>query len=183
VAPYFFEEKMKNIPKSVSKVKHRNIIEALKVWNKKPRNTNRARESYIREMEKLGWAAGGWGSYKKSLIKDSIVVKFAAYPNKADCVNEVQREFEQWKLVPREFKKHLPRLYVFQKGLLVQDRVMHYCLNGWACKCEEGIRSLFPVRDGQQNHGHTLKGTVKYFDWVYKRSWEKVSDPSIPFLE
>lgn len=50
-----------------------------------------------------------------------------------------------------------------------------------------GLKEVQQAFDGYlfdyvHNHGHTICGTVKFFDWVYNRSWDKVLNRKIEFL-
>jgi len=174
--------------KSVSKIKSTIINEAISVWNKtKNTNTTAGRTTFAKKLKEIGWKRiGTSAAYKTCYAKNSIVVKFTLSVNSVEACNEVEREFQQWNLAPKKFKKYLPRSYALIDGLLIQDKVLVVCDCGWdGCADAKEIKKDFHnhLFDWQHNHGRTLKGTIKFFDWVYNRSWDKVEDPYIDFLK
>lgn len=158
----------------VTKVKRRAIEEALFVWTSKDRKTDGGRKDFYAEMEKLGWKETGYGSYKCCLCKESIAIKYSKNVNHEESNWEVKREFEQFQRATNKFKRYLPVVYAFVDGLLIQDKVLVKCNYGANCKEAQKIANKFPVLDYGHNHGHSIKGVVKFFDWVYNRQWSLV---------
>lgn len=174
-----------NLPDNITKVKRVNVLQVYKIWNKKPRKSQQSRRDFANEMRKFGWELiGSNACFKLCVAKDSIIAKYARDPNYDDSNNEINREFQQSKLTPWQFKRHLPITYLFHKGLMIQDRVLVKCSKGVYCPKVIKVRNKFSphLHDYGHNHGHTIKGTVKFFDWVYNRSYDKVEDSSIEFL-
>lgn len=168
----------------ISKVKRDAITEALQVWNMQSRNTFSARKNFTRQMKERGWNYIGSGCYKICLAKGSIVAKYLETSlNVPEFQNEIKKEVDQWNMAPSKFKKYLPRIYSFDKGLIVQDKVLVKCNEGYCAGLHE-ITQKFPDRlyDYHNNHGHTLRGTVKFYDWVYNRKWDLVEHPHKKFI-
>lgn len=168
-----------------SKVKATAIREAIRVWTNADTNTCQGRREFSRKIIKLGWKrVDSNAAFKACYFKNSIVVKFARNPESTESSNEVTREVQQWKMVPRKFKKYIPRIHAYVNGLIVQDRVMVECESYTKCKRAKNIAKEFNyLNDWAHNHGHSKKGTVKFFDWVYRRSWDKSEDINIDFLK
>lgn len=170
------------LPLSISKIKRKNIKEAVKEWNREERKTSISRVNFYGSMMKFGWNKTSVGGYKSCIVKDSIAIKWATDAHCFESINEVNRELEQWELTDYKFKRYLPIIYIIHKGLIIQDRVLVKCHEDIHCKSAKEIAKKFGLVDYGHNHGHTIKGTVKFFDWVYNRSWQKVNDKNIPFL-
>lgn len=107
------------LPPHVSKIKRKNINEALVLWNKKSRKTIKQREEFASQMLKRGWKHSRGGDYKNCLIKDSIVAKYIYSPSNKGAQNEIKRELQQWQQVPYRFRRHLPITYTLHKGLMI----------------------------------------------------------------
>jgi len=170
---------------SISKRKREAIEEAVGVWTSTHTNTSDGRERFAKKLEKLGWERLCTNAaFKNCYSKGSIIVKFAWSPNNREQINEINREIQQWYQAPRKFRKHLPKIHVHLDGMIVQDRVMKYCHSGTCCAKAKKVANKFDyLEDWGHNHGHSLKGTTKFFDWVFRRSWDKVEDPEMDFLE
>jgi hypothetical protein len=158
---------MKN---SISKIKKKLILEALREW-KKALKSRKHERVFAKNMLNKGWSHTGGGDYKVCLVKESIAVKFAKeFCDYTGSDLEVQREWEQWQCSPWGLKKHLPYNYMLYKGLLIQDRVLNKCTKGyWKCKDLQKLNKEFDIHDTGHNHGHSTRGKVKFFDWVYRR--------------
>lgn len=169
----------------ISKIKRVAIEEAIKIWNATKTETWEGRELFGKKIQKLGWSyCCTNAAYKTCYKKGSIVVKFARHPGRTDAHNEVEREFQQWKLVPSKFRRHLPKVHAFVDGMLIQDMVLKYCGSSGCCPKAGAVAKEFGcLEDWGHNHGHSRKGTVKFFDWVYNRTWDRVRDLSIDFLD
>lgn len=162
--------RQKNIfPKNISNIKRNAILEALQEWKiKKPNNYNESL-NFIKHMEELGWKDIGYGAFKRCLVKNSIVIKFAMDPEGFSCIREIDREYEQYISSPKELKKYLPKTYTLYNGLMIQDKVLE---NKCYSNCEDTISTLrnkFNLFDCYHNHGHNRIGKIKFFDWVWKR--------------
>lgn len=150
----------------VSLIKRANIIEARAEWKKACRHKTQVK--FVDHMEKRGWEHLDYDcAFKTCLAKNSIVIKFSKYSYE-DTLLEIKREYEQWLYVPQSFKKHLPRIYLYENNAIIQDRVLKVCHN-WNCKLMLKVAKEFPIEDYHQNHGHNIRGMVKFYDWVWKR--------------
>lgn len=178
--------------------KRRNVCEAIEMWkNINPFNS----DDYIRSVTifeqnliRLGWSANklhsDHGSFKNCLWKGSIVAKYSNSIKDECCIHEVKREFEQYRIMPKRLKKYFPHIYVLYDGLLlIQDRVLIKCQDRskYNLQCnlhniisDSGLRG---IRDYDHNHGHSLAGTVKFFDWVYRRTSPWVDSFDRPLKE
>ena len=81
---------------------------------------------------------------------------------------EVKREWEQGNIAPKKLKKYFPRIYLYEEGFLIQDRVLLKCSQSKNCDVGK-IGNDFHLLDYSHNHGHNLAGNVKFYDWVYLR--------------
>jgi len=167
----------------VSALKRRLIFQALDTWH----DCNESGLRFTLMMEKdFGWSSSllhsSPGSFKNCLWKKSIVVKFGKNGNNCD---ELTREYEQYLILPQKCRKHLPRSYILENGLLIQDRVLVKCKEEYGVCVTYDIRKQFENRlqDYHHNHGHSKKGTVKFFDWVYRRQNPWLGQPKIPLTE
>lgn len=155
--------------KHVSKVKQQLIHEALRVWTKHWHKADRT--PFITEMKQLGWSdymTHGHGSFKTVVWKGSIVAKFIYADGRPEADAEIEREWEQFRTAPKKLKRHLPKSYCFKNGLLIQDRVLLKCADVVGCN-NVNIGMDLGLQDYGHNHGHSKAGTVKYFDWVWRR--------------
>ncbi|KKL99800.1 hypothetical protein LCGC14_1810800 [marine sediment metagenome] len=169
--------------KSVSKCKRdaiqEAIIESEKIKNKK---SSVELEDFEARMTKCGWEHIGKGGFKTCLSKGTIILKYASYPDSNKSIGEVNREFEQWKNTPSKFKRHLTKTYALINGTLIQDRVLQKC--GKFCSELNKVITEHPnLMDARQNHGHSLRGKLKFFDWVYNRTWDFVYSPDRELVE
>ena len=167
----------------LSKRKQSAIRQASREWTTHLRTKGKKTGQFVRRMEQLGWVnMHSGGAYKTALCKNNIVIKFATNQRYREAQQEVSREFEQWKTVPSSFKRHLPKVHLYNNGMLVQDRVMVTC--DWGCAKANKIATKFKhLYDYDHNHGHSVAGTVKFFDWVYNRTWDIVDDPNTPLVK
>jgi hypothetical protein len=163
-----------------SNIKFRTIIEALKIYYGH-------KDEFGTVLKSRGWEDLGFGYYKRCMAKNSIVVKFPKELYYDQCLDErkkeIAREYDQWINPPSiDFRKYLPRTYVLIDGIfLIQDRVLGKCIYdpnyGYnVCTCLSEVESLaatYDLQDYYQNHGHTLKGNIKFFDSVWNR-WRKI---------
>ena len=153
---------------NVSKIKRELIFQAIEIWDQ----VSYDRSKFFTEMRKNNWSRNTSfydGSYKTCLWKRSIVVKYAAEPNCRESTCEIEREFEQYTSVPSKLKRYFTRSYIYYNGILIQDKVLKQC----TCDCNlSEISREFnnQIWDYKWNHGHSNKGTVKFFDWVYRRA-------------
>jgi hypothetical protein len=168
-----------------SKIKATAIKEAVEAWSSSNTSTCKGRCKFGEKIIKLGWKKiCSDAAFKSCYFKDSIIIKFARNPGDINSCNEVTREVQQWKMAPRNFKKHIPKIYTYIDGLIVQDRVMLECESYVKCKKARDVANKFNyLSDWKHNHGHSKKGTVKFFDWVYRRNWNKSDDIEIDFLK
>lgn len=174
------------LPDYISQIKYYNILQASKIWNNESRKSESSRQDFLIELKAFGWESIETNAcFKVCVAKDSIIAKYAKLPNNDESINEMDREFQQWKLAPWQFRKHLPIVYSFYKGLMIQDRVLVKCHKNEYCKDVIEIYEIFlpHLYDYGHNHGHTIKGTVKFFDWVYNRTGNKIEDKHIKFLD
>lgn len=166
--------------KNISDTKRSIIMEALRLWKRKQDESIGSRR-FLKIVDEYGWENDGCGAFKRCIIKGSIVAK---YPLTSRCKedrlwneSEVRREFEQWKYAPKLLKKYLPRCYAFIDNLLIQDKVIN---TGFDSKRRKELNKLireFDLRDAEpHNVGFSRLGTIKFFDWVYKRRDEAVCD-------
>jgi hypothetical protein len=169
--------------KSVSKCKRLAIQEAITEWEKaKNKETIEGRQGFKARMINRGWKWVGTGAYKACLSKSTIILKYAINPDNSEAINEVNREFEQWKYTSNKFKKHLARTYTLIDGMLVQDKVLQKCGN--FCDELNTLSKEYPnLGDAWTNHGHSLRGKLKFFDWVYNRNWHLRNNPDIKLVE
>lgn len=134
------------------------IEEAIQLWSKSKTATEDDRCKFIDEIKKLGWKAIGYGAYKQCLVKNDIVIKFAPNPEYGEAAREVLREVEQWETAPQWLQRHLPNMYAFVKGLLVQEKVDKMCDH--CCDCVK-LNSLIDKHYGHlydcyQNPSHFI---------------------------
>lgn len=173
-----------------SKKKSKTILEAITFWGEcrhlslEKRDDDsiyEAAEAYSTFASKLreaGWQSSTLvGGFKQSYIKNNIVVKFPRYSANYSR-GEILREYEQWAKAPHKFKKHLPRTYCILDLVLIQDYVMVSCkdLKGSICN-SYNLSQEFKLSDYAHNHGHSKRGIVKFFDWVYNRTYDHLDDP------
>jgi hypothetical protein len=171
----------------VSALKRRLIFQALDTWQDCEQDTDK----YFTAMIELGWSNSRLhsrgGAYKTCLWKNSIVAKYVQpnNPYGREAHREIRREFEQYHAVPYKLKKYFPRSYILENGLLIQDRVLVECCDPYNCMFSNNINKIFDnkLEDYVANHGHSRKGTIKFFDWVYKRMCPWILDPNIPLTE
>lgn len=159
---------------NVSKVKQELVLQVITLWEKLEGD----KAKFDKEMKDLGWSTNvvhSHGSFKKCFWKGSIVAKYANNDYEPNLA-EVKREYEQFHSVPKHLQKYFPRVYAFVNGLLIQDRVLLKCgelqnLNPpQKCTLSEVYKEFdHRLDDYGHNHGHSKAGTVKFFDWVYKR--------------
>jgi len=163
----------------VSGVKKYAIEEALRMWKSKADH----QYSFMREMKSIGWKSKELhdsGAFKRCLWKNSIVIKYIT--NQAN-IDEIAREVEQYRLAPPGFRKYLPKIYAYGKDYIIQDRVLFSC-NHTSGRCNvKEIANKYELSDYKHNHGHSLNGTVKFFDWVYRRDDAWVFDSKKPLRE
>ena len=175
--------------KSVSKLKQDLILQALASWEK---NKGR-RSNFLKEMKDSGWSSNiihCHGSFKECLWKGSIIAKYSRN-NSLHTLAEVKREYEQYASVPEKLRKHFPKTYIFINGLLIQDRVLLKCGEHKSKPCNVGsIVNKFKFNsayttlyDYAHNHGHSRTGTVKFFDWVYRRVNPWLENHAMPLSE
>lgn len=169
--------------KSVSKCKRDAIQEAIVELGKtKNKKSSAELGDFEACMIKRGWEHIGKGGFKTCLSKGTIILKYASDPDNKKSIGEVNREFEQWKNTPNKFKRHLAKTYALINGTLIQDRVLQKC--GKYCSELNRIIMEYPnLMDTRQNHGHSLRGKLKFFDWVYNRTWGLVNSPDRELIE
>jgi hypothetical protein len=164
-----------------SKIKFDAIIEAMEIYNDYRNAWNS--DFFLTEMKFRGWEYMGHGLYKECISKGSIVVKFIRHcyatwedPN---ATLELIREYDQWVNPPEvSFRKYLPRTYaLFDYKILIQDKVLVKCIKEYKNCVNECIQTAevklladrYNLQDYQTNHGHTLNGSIKFFDSVWNR--------------
>lgn len=173
-----------------SKKKSRAILEAITLWGSCRTlsfngDYDKPSPAYISFSEKL--SAAGWkrvagfadGSFKQSYTKNNIVVKFPKF-SESYSGGEIRREYEQWLCAPNKFRIYLPKTYCMLDSVLIQDRVLNSCdefrKHGKACYIKS-LGDQFKLADYVHNHGHSKRGEVKFFDWVYNRTYDHLNDP------
>ncbi len=125
---------------------------------------------YAKRLEENKWQEAGYGSAKRSFKKNTILVKFPGLYSAAKySETEIKREYEQWVGAPSKFRKYLTRTYGMIGLVLIQDLVILGRCGSIDCNGTWLINE-FPIADFYGNHGHTKKGNVKIFDWVYRRA-------------
>lgn len=170
--------------KTISKCKRSAIQEAVIEWKKaKNKNTVTGREDFQAHMKSYGWEHIGSGGYKVCLSKSTIILKYARNPNCKASIREVEREFEQWECLPSKFRRHLAKTYILANGMLVQDKVLQRCSDIPCIEFDKLIKEYPNIKDAWGNHGHSLRGKLKFFDWVYNRHWDMVEDPCRKLIE
>ena len=174
--------------KKPSKKKSEAILEAITFWNgcrsivpdedgsyHKP---NQSYEAFAEKLKEAGWkniSDANCGSFKQCFSKNNIAVKFPRYSNSYSR-NEIEREYEQWNQASSKFRKHLTRTYCLLDLVLIQDKVLIFCRDN-KTKCNLlDIAKEFPIADHGHNHGHSKRGRVKFFDWVYNRTVDHLND-------
>jgi len=168
--------------KRVSKVKQDLIREVVDGWLAHLRSDNK--DAFVLEMGRLGWSGAnlhGFGSFKRFIWKDNIIAKFANTDNQV-CSAEIDREWEQFNTAPTAIKKYLPNAYILKNGLLVQDRVVLKCNQVSKCNVD-AIANELKLNDYGHNHAHNFVGTVKFFDWVWRRHDPWTSDFNKPLKD
>lgn len=166
-----------------SAAKRELIHEVVETWYKYRQKDDK--EPFFAEMKELGWSVElphGMGSFKSIVHKGSIVAKFAQYDSMS-CDAEVDREWEQFQTAPAKLKRHLPRCHYYGMGLLVQDKVIKRCRNSYDCSSSEELANELDLCDYGHNHGHNRLGTVKFFDWVWRRRGPWLEDLRKPLKE
>ena len=169
--------------RNTSKIKKELILQVLVVWGKYKKRKNKT--PFVKDMRDLGWSDSilhGHGSFKICLWKNSIVAKYGT-SEAPTAIAELEREVEQYKVIPRDVKKYFPRIYAFKNGLIVQDRVLVTCKDHTneklkLCNLSSVAHKIGNMNDYTHNHGHSLAGTVKFFDWVYNRKHPWLGDLS-----
>ena len=170
-----------------SNIKFEVIVEALKVYYNHRDKWDPI--FYSAALKSREWENIGAGLYKECFAKGSIVVKFprgSYYAEYADeRRKELAREYDQWFNPPSpEFRKYLPRSYaLIDETILIQDRVLGKCVREFNIDrgyetCNqiskvEALAATYMLQDYYQNHGHTLKGNIKFFDSVWGR-WRDI---------
>ena len=149
----------------VSKVKKELVSEALKIWD----DSNKNIELFKKALVSGGWKATAPGSFKNCFWKNSIIVKFSSRGDDKTCNLEIQREWEQRRYAPKGLKKHFPKIHAYKDDLIIQDRVILKCDQVSTCDMNS-IKNSFNLKDAAHNHGHSINGNVKFFDWVYFRT-------------
>ncbi|MHA2280170.1 MAG: hypothetical protein ACXAC5_04760 [Promethearchaeota archaeon] len=169
----------------VSVLKRRLIFQALDTWHDCKQNTDK----YLTAMIEFGWSDSNlhnrYGSYKTCIWKNSIIAKYVKPDNcyGEEAHKEIKREFEQYHAVPYKLRKYFARSYILENGLLIQDRVLVECSDKH--NCTKDINKIFNNKLGDHvaNHGHSKKGTIKFFDWVYKRIHPWFGNFNMPLTE
>lgn len=128
--------------------------------------------SFVIYLKSKGWRRLNGGIYKGCLYNGDVVIKVPKpYLNLYDFENaifEIGREQEQYKI--KGFTKYLPRLYMKNRIILVQEKLNRCKCGGFGCKPSSKIANEFPLYDWEHNHGIDANGNIKFFDWVYKRN-------------
>lgn len=162
------------------------IREAIMLWGEcrnlktdsEGRAVSKAYSTYSKKLLDAGWkdSSDGCASFKQCYSKNNIVVKFPKRTS-IDSRNEIGREYEQWIKAPAKFRKHLPTVHCLLDLVMIQDKITVMChIN--KTRCELGDLAVkFPLNDHGHNHGHSRSGTVKFFDWVYNRSYDHLNNP------
>jgi hypothetical protein len=165
-----------------SKVKFSAIIEAVEIYGNQ--RINWYPDFFQSSMESRGWEYIGSGLYKICMAKNSIVIKFPRISMGEEALKELAREYDQWMNPPRDLRKYLPRTYALMDGrIIIQDKVLQKCIirfnveRGYETCSRQSevndIASRYHLQDFYQNHGHTSKGNVKFFDSVWDR-WREI---------
>lgn len=168
--------------KRVSKIKQRLIQEVMGVWLLHLQDDGK--DAFIEQIYKLGWSGNklhGFGSFKNTIWKNNIIAKFAYNENQA-CSVELERELEQFNTAPSALKKYLPNTYILKNGLMIQDRVVLKCDQVSNCNVEDIAKKL-NLRDYNHNHAHNFAGTIKFFDWVWRRIDPWLGNPDKPLKD
>lgn len=154
--------------RNISNKKRELVLEAFEYWRESKHHVY-PRADFADRISGLGWRKTRLeGSYKECYLKGSIVVKFARNDTVVNLM-EVKREWEQGNVASTALKKYFPKIYLYEKGFLIQDRVLLKC--GQVSSCDVAkIGSDFQLIDYTHNHGHNLAGNVKFYDWVYLRT-------------
>jgi len=155
--------------RSVSPKKRKFIQEALMLWDKSRKSAHQ-QANFIERMTNAGWVNKNaeYGAHKECFWKGMVAIKFARN-NAAQSILEIQREWEQAKVAPKELKKYFPKSYIYKEGFLIQDRVLLKCNQVASCDSYD-VANRFQLYDADHNHGHNLAGNLKFFDWVYYRT-------------
>jgi len=170
-----------------SKIKFDTIKEVLVIYNEYKENWSPGYFASI--LNDNGWEHIGDGLYKECWGKNSIVVKFSReiyhQKNSDEATKELAREYDQY-FNPEcsGLRKYLPKIYAFiDNTILIQDRILGKCISDFNIQrgyktCTrisevEKIAVTYNLQDYYQNHGHTSKGNIKFFDSVWFR-WRKI---------
>lgn len=168
--------------KNVSALKYNLILQALGTWKSCKQDT----DIFLDTLLDLGWEDSilyHEGSFKTCIWKKSIVAKFAKSDSSDDRL-EVEREYEQYQTIPWELRKYFARSYVMSNGLLIQDRVLVQCMDRDKCNMNDILSKFdYQLCDYTHNHGHSRKGTIKFFDWVFKRRSIWMDDSDEPLVD
>lgn len=162
--------------RNISNIKRELVLEAFESW-RDSKNHLHSRADFATSISDLGWRKAGYGGYKECYLKGSIAVKFAKNDAKVNFM-EVKREWEQSNVASSALKKYFPKIYLYEEGFLIQDRVLLNC--GQVLKCDVArIGDDFRLNDYAHNHGHNLAGNVKFYDWVFLRRGAYLSADNI----